>query len=320
MKSYRNFIGIDIGKKSFFVNLYGKKPVKEYENTSEGIKKFLKSYKTVLKEVFCILEATGGYEMRLLLTLCDQGLTVHRANTRKVKRFIQSLSNGAKTDALDAKALALYGYERSYRLEPFSPSSKQALDLYELVQRRRDLRQMLTAEKNRLKAPRANLVKSSIQAVIQLLSDEIESIDQLIRELIDSDEIFAKKKRILMTIPGIGGAISAELIAMMPELGSMNRRQAASLAGLAPRANDSGQFKGYRHTAPGRNQVKPMLFLAAMAARNSNSRLKVFYNQLIARGKSKMVALVALMRKIIVIANARLKEAFNQPKNLLPET
>lgn len=309
MTSYRNFIGIDIGKKSFFVNTNGKKTVKEYDNTACGIRCFLKAYKNYLPDSLCVLEATGGYEMKLLLTLCDGNIAVHRANTRKVKHFIQSLSNGAKTDALDAKALAMYGNERYKRLDLFMPSSKHALDLYELVQRRNDLKQMLIAEKNRKQAPRVGLVKSSITMMIKTLTNELEVINQMIDDLIKGDPVYAQKEKILRTIPGIGSVVASELLAMMPELGSMNRRQAASLAGLAPRANDSGQYRGYRHTAPGRNQVKPMLFMAAMAARNSNTRLKEFYNQLVARGKNKMVALVALMRKIIVIANARLKEA-----------
>jgi transposase len=320
MESYRNFIGIDIGKKSFFVNLHGKKPAKEYDNTPGGIRLFLKGYKTALKDAFCVLEATGGYEMRLLLTLCGREIAVHRANTRKVKHFVQSLSNGAKTDALDARALAQYGYERSQRLDLFSPNSQKALDLYELSQRRKDLRQILVAEKNRRKAPLLNLVKSSIEKVIDVVSRELELVDEQIKELITKDEVLLAKYQVLLTIPGVGPVVAAELLAMMPELGTMSRRQVAALAGLAPRANDSGQFRGYRHTAPGRNQVKPMLFMAAMAARNSNSRLKTFYNQLIARGKRKMVALVALMRKIVVIANAKLKELANQPNKILPET
>ncbi|STX58528.1 Transposase, IS116/IS110/IS902 [Legionella israelensis] len=117
-----------------------------------------------------------------------------------------------------------------------------------------------------------------------------------------------EKKAILKTIPGIGDIIANELLVLLPELGSLTRRKIASLAGLAPKANDSGQFSGYRCIGYGRCGIKPILFLAAMAARNSNSSLKSFYNQLISSGKKKMVALTALMRKIIVIANARIRD------------
>ena len=308
MKLYTKFIGLDIGKFNFVVANYGNKMTKEYENNLSGINFFLKDYKSLLSSSLCVLETTGGYETKLLLTLCDKGFAVHRANTRKVKNFIRSYGNGAKTDALDAKALALYGYERSDRLERFVPSSKKALDLYELAQRRQDLKQMLVAEKNRLQAPRAKLIKASCARMIKVIADQIASIDADIDALIEDDNILKAKKKTLMTIPGIGNIIANELLIFMPELGSMNRRQVASLAGLAPKANESGQFAGYRRTGVGRNIVKPILFLAAMAARNSNSDLKTFYENLTARGKKKMVALVALMRKIIVIANARLRD------------
>ncbi|MFO2961596.1 transposase, partial [Legionella pneumophila serogroup 1] len=155
MITYTSFIGIDIGKYSFVVALHGNKKVDEYENTPSGIEEFIQSYKKDLIKGLCILETTGGYEMGVLLTLCSQGFAVHRANTRKVKHFIKSYGNAAKTDKLDAKNLGLYGFERGKALELFTPQSKQSGELYEMIQRRTDLKQMLVAEKNRLKAPRA---------------------------------------------------------------------------------------------------------------------------------------------------------------------
>lgn len=308
MEIYHSFIGIDIGKFSFFVASHGQKLTKEYENTPEGITKFLTDYKKSLPDAFCVLEATGGYELALLLTLCQSNFSVHRANTRKVKHFIRSFGNKAKTDRLDAKALALYGYERISYLSVFQPGSANALELYELVQRRNDLKQMLVAEKNRYKSPKSMYIKGSCQFIINSLSDELERINHSIDKLIASDELLSKKAKVLQTIPGIGKLIASELLAILPELGTLNRKQVASLAGLAPFAKDSGLVSGYRAVAAGRNQIKPSLFLAAMAARNSKSNLKQFYEQLVNRGKKKMVALVAVMRKIIVIANARLKE------------
>lgn len=307
MKLYTKFIGVDIGKFNFVVATYGNKTTKEYENNLSGINSFMKDYKALLPQSLCILETTGGYETRLLLTLCDKGFAVHRANTRKVKNFIRSFGQQAKTDALDAQALALYGYERGEQLEKFIPASKKALELYELVQRRQDLKHMLVAEKNRYQAPRANLIKGSCMAMIKVITKQIEDIDKEINALIENDHVLKAKKKILITIPGIGNVIANELLILMPELGSMNRRQVASLAGLAPKANESGKFVEYMRTGQGRNIIKPILFLAAMAARNSKSYLAIFYSDLVARGKKKMVALVALMRKIIVIANAKLK-------------
>lgn len=308
MPSYQDFIGIDIGKFNFAVNLHGCRKIQTYENTQAGIENFLKDFRQELPNSLVVLETTGGHEMRLLLTLCNKRYSVHRANTRKVKHFIRSLGNEAKTDALDSRALALYGFERQNRLDIFKPLSENSFALFELVQRRKDLTQMLIAEKNRAKAPKVlEIIKSSYEDMIKILLDHIAQIARQIKELIASDKIFLARLKILKTIPGIGEIIAQNLLAFMPELGTLTRRQIASLAGLAPKANDSGKFQGYRHTAHGRDFIKPSLFLAAMAARNSNSSLKAFYENLIARGKKKMVALIALMRKIIVIANAKLK-------------
>ena len=308
MTLYNNFIGIDIGKFNFVVGVYGNKNTKEYENNITGFAEFIKEHQDLLGDSLCILETTGGYEMELLLTLIDQNFAVHRANSRKVKNFIRSFGNEAKTDNLDAKALALYGFERGNRLELFKPQVKKALELYELVGRRNDLKQILVAEKNRLQAPNANLIKTSCETVIKVISEEIETITAKINSLIEEDELLKMRKAVIKTIPGIGDIVANELLVTLPELGNLDRRKIASLAGLAPRSNDSGTLKGYRRTVHGRNGIKPMLFIAAMSARNSKSELKVFYEQMINRGKKKMVALTALMRKIIVIANAKLRD------------
>jgi len=309
MLEYTNFIGLDIGKFNFIVAVHGRKQTKEYKNNQQGIKLFLKDHKTILSSSLCILETTGGYETRVLLTLCDRNFAVHRADTRKVKNFIRSFGNRAKTDNLDAKALALYGYERGDRLTKFIPSNKKALELYELVQRRKDLTRMLVAEKNRVQAPsvESKLIKESCKKMVGMLSEQIRVIDTAIDELIEENDLLKAKKEKLMTIPGIGNIIANELLGLIPELGTLNRRGIAALAGLAPRANDSGKFVGYRRTGCGRKEVRATIFLAAMAARNSHTRLRTFYLDMVARGKKKMVALVALMRKIIVIANARLQ-------------
>lgn len=313
MTCYNNFIGIDIGKFNFVVNIFGNKYVKEYENTDMGINEFLLDYQEALSDSpLCILETTGGYEMNLLLTLCNKKYAVHRANTRKVKNFIRSYGDAAKTDALDAKALALYGHERSMTCKLYEPASDNKMALYELVTRRHELKNMLVAEKNRVQAPMTTgITQKSCLTVIKTLESEVNILSTEINELIHQDAELKKKKLVLKSIPGIGDIIANELIALLPELGQLNRREIASLVGLAPRANDSGRYNGYRSTGHGRNGIKPSLFLAAMAARNSNSPLKAFYEQLVERGKKKKVALTALMRKIIVIANARLRDLQN---------
>ena len=308
MKLYNDFIGIDIGKYEFVCAFYGNKALKTYDNTQQGISDFIQDQKSLLAQSLCVLEVTGGYEMALLLELRRHQICVHRANTRKVKHFIRSYGQEAKTDALDARSLALYGYERQAHLEIYEPLSALYQELYELVTRRHDLRQMLVAEKNRAQGPRVKWIKSSCNTLIAALTKELDSITKAINELIASDKNLSAKKQVLKSIPGIGDIIANDLLVLLPELGSINRKEIAALVGVAPIARDSGRYQGYRATGHGRQGVKPLLFLAAMAARNSHSNLRKFYEDLVARGKPKMVALTALMRKIIVIANAKMRD------------
>ena len=309
MTSYSNFMGIDIGKFGFVVSIHGCTTTAEYENSSAGIGQFFEEYQEILPNTLAVLETTGGYELALLYNMCEKQYHVHRADTRKVKAFIRSYGSGVKTDALDAKALALYGKEREETLPIFQPQSQQAIQLFQLVQRRNDLKQMLVAEKNRLKSPAAYIIANSCKKMIKMLEKQISLLIERIKEIIEHDPILQQKHKVLKTVPGIGDIIAFELLILLPELGQLDRRKIASLVGVAPRANDSGCRQGYRRTGHGRSGVKPALFMAAMAARNSKTNLKEFYERLIAKGKKKMVALTAIMRKIIVIANARLKNS-----------
>ena len=314
MTAYNNFIGIDMGKFNFSVFVYGKKIVKEYENTSTGISKFIKEHSKILKDSLSIVEATGRYEMDLLVALCKKNFSVHRANTRHVKNFILSYGNGAKTDKCDAKAIALYGYERHEKLSLYKPPSDKSIELYDLIQRRKGLKKSIVAEKNRLKSPQGKYIKKHCSDMIDFMEKQAEEITSRIDEIVGKDPVLKKRRDVLKTVPGIGEIVSLELLILMPELGEIDRKKIASLAGLAPRANDSGKKSGYRSCSKGRSEVRPALFIAAMTASRSNSELKTFYLSLIERGKKKMVALVALMRKILIIANARIKEKNNSIK------
>jgi transposase len=316
MNQYHTFIGIDIGKNNFVVAIHDKKGTHEYANTPEGIALFLEAYHPHFKDGLCILETTGGYETSLLYTLCSKKIAVHRADTRKVKSFIRSYGNKAKTDILDAKALARYGKERMAHIGLFEPQSQRSRDLFALTQRRSDLKKLLVAEKNRLQSPACTTIRPSVERMLAVIQSELAIVTEQIQTLINSDATLKAKQETIRTVAGIGEITSMTLLVFLPELGSLDSKKIASLAGLAPRANESGQFKGYRRIAPGRQGIKSCLFMAAMAARNSNSNLKAFYEKLIAKGKKKMVALTALMRKILVIANARLKD----PKNHLLQT
>lgn len=303
---YQNFIGIDISKNDFAVAIYGNKDTMFFSNNEKGFTEFFKTYKQVLSNSLITLETTGGYECELLRFVKAKQISAHRANTRKVKHFIRSFGTLGKSDSIDAKALALYGKERHASLELYTENPGKYLQ--KLTQRRQDIKQMLVQEKNRLKAPDQEELKLSFKKIIAALEQELHSIDQVIEKYCQQYPDLNAHRNVIETVNGIGKVISVELLALLPELGKLNRKKIASLAGLAPHPYESGKKIGYRPTRGGRENIKAILFMAALTAARSKSSLGDFYNRLVNNGKPKMVAIVALMRKILITANARLRE------------
>ena len=308
---YNNFIGIDIGKSEFISSLNKHDKINSYKNNHKGFQKFFSDHKPHLANSLVVLETTGGHESACLNFLLDNNVAVHRADARKVKNFIRSFGQNAKTDNLDAKALSLYGYERQERLNLYKKTDKSHDELKLLVERRQDLKQMLIQEKNRFKAPLNEPLQPGIKAVIDFLNQQISNIDESINKIIENSKEFSRKRQILRTIPGIGPVTAITLLGLLPELGQLNRKQVASLCGVAPYAQQSGEKSRYRRTYGGRRNLRPVLFMAAMGARRKKgSDLSAFFERLEKKGKKPMVALVAIMRKIVVISNARIKEEF----------
>lgn len=321
MTIYSSFIGIDIGKFEIVAGFQGTKATQTFVNTQEGFEDFFKLWKPLLKNAFVVLETTGGYEKLFLENLLKKKVAVHRANTRQVKAFIHSLGTKAKTDALDAIGLARYGFERHDRLALYQPLKKTLETLQGLAQRRLDLIQTLTSEKNRLQAPTAApIIQESCRVIINTLQMQLDCIQQAMEILLDQLSDLKKQRDILQEIPGVGAVTSLMLTALLPELGHLNRRQIASLTGLAPHPRESGTKIGYRRTTGGRKEIKSILFMAGMAAAHSKSSLGDKFRKMIEAGKKKMVALVAIMRNIIVIANAKIKEFLNKNNELNDET
>jgi len=307
-KVYQNFIGIDIGKDEFYVGQADIQEVVIYPNQKDGFISFVDKFKEIQAKTLIVLETTGGYELSLIRYLQAQGFFVHRANTRKVKSFIRSLGNLGKSDAIDARGLAFYAKERHEQLGLYEPPADEKL--LKLIRRREDLNKILVQEKNRLKAPDQEELKDSFKTIIRVLENELNVLEDRIDKLIQANKEYTEKRSVLKTLPGIGTIISAQLLVLVPELGQLDRRKIASLGGVAPHPNESGKKIGYRYVRGGRYDVKRALFLAAMTASRGKSRLGEFYRKLIASGKKKMVALVAVMRKILVIANARMRDYY----------
>ena len=317
MTHYTNFVGIDIGKYEVVAACYGASQSHTFPNSPQGFLAFKRTFKTAFQTTFFVLETTGGYEDLFLQSLVLQKVAVHRANTRQVKSFIHSLGIKGKNDAIDALGLARYGFERRDLLALYQPPSARMRELQALTERLEDLKQSLVQEKNRAQAP-AILpeIRKSCLKTIEFLKKEIKSLSEKADRLMAEDPDLARKRDILLEIPGIGPTISRTLPILMPELGYLGRREIASLAGLAPHPRESGLRVGYRRTGGGRQNVRRVLFMAGMAASNTKSFLGAKYQAMVAAGKKKMVALVALMRKILVIANAKIRDYLREQASL----
>jgi len=221
--SYSNFIGIDIGKSEFVSFLKNDNKTNTYKNNIKGFQKFICDHKAYLTHSLIVLETTGGYEHACLDFLLDNRAKVHRADTRKVKNFIRSFGQNAKTDNLDAKALALYGYERQEKLSLYQKVDKNQEELKLLVERRQDLKQMLIQEKNRFKAPLNKSLMSGIKVVIDCLEQQIIKIEESVNKIIDDNRELSRKREILRTVSGIGPVTAMSLLGLLPELGQLNR-------------------------------------------------------------------------------------------------
>jgi transposase len=300
------FIGCDVGKTTIVVfdSMTGR--LRSIANEPEALSDFASRLEPTS---FVVCEATGGYEGALLAALLAAGVPVHRADARKVKAFIRSFGTIGKTDAIDAKALARYGNDRSAELARWQARDHDRLRLQALVLIRRDLVRDRLAYANRRAAPGAGPAHAHLDALLASFDAQINAVEADINALTAQCEPIARAVKTLIAIKGMGARTATALIALVPELGSLGRRQAAALAGLAPHPKQSGVTDAYRRTRGGRPEVKRILFMAALAARNHNPTLKAFYQRLVQAGKKPLVAITAIMRKLVVIANAKLRAA-----------
>ena len=298
-------LGFDISKETVTVFDCRRGTTENIANRAAAIRRRVKG---LGPGALCVLEPTGGHERRALAALSAAGIPAHRADTLKVKAFSRSFGTLAKSDAIDAKALARYGQERWRDLALWQCQDQSQATLAGLEARRRDLVAAKVAEQNRGKAPGAGAVARSCARLLGAIRREIAAIEAEIETLVENSPALSQRIRISRSVPGVGPRTAVALAATMPELGTMTRRQAASLAGVAPHPNDSGTLRGHRRMRGGRSTIRPILFMAAMAARRANGPLKATYQRLIENGKKPILAIAALMRKIVVILNARIRD------------
>jgi transposase len=297
------FVGIDISKTWLDIAVHDSELSWRVGNDDEGIAGLVKRLKH-MKPALIVLEATGGYEMQLVAELAQAKLPVVVTNPRKVRAFARSTGKLAKTDKLDAKLLAHFA--AAIRPAVRTLPSEEEEQLTGLLVRRRQLVNMLTVEKNRLHTVRAAM-RGDIKEHIAWLQDKLTKLDGEIDQFVKRTSMWKEKDSILQSAPGVGRVTSCTLLAMLPELGTLNRQEIAALVGVAPVNKDSGRKQGKRRVYGGRATVRSVLYMAALAAKRYNPRIKKFYEDLLRRGKEKKVALTACMRKLIVILNAMLK-------------
>ena len=293
-------IGIDVSKDQLDVAVGVDGPAWSVANDESGIGTLLEDLRGRPCELV-ILEATGGFEIPATTALASAGLPVVVINPRQARDFARATGQLAKTDRLDARILALFGERVRPQPRPLPSNDARLLDA--LLTRRRQVIAMITAEKNRRGFAPAPL-KKPIERHIRWLQRELENVDTDLGKSIQSSPVWRTREQLFQSVPGVGPVVSRTLIAELPELGYLNRKQIAALVGLAPLANDSGRHTGRRTVFGGRASVRQALYMAALVASRRNPTIRTFYERLLASGKPPKVALTACMRKLLTVLNA----------------
>lgn len=297
------FIGIDVSKAQLDVAVYEPTSTWQSPNTDFGIHDLVAHLQT-LRPTLVVLEATGGYELRLVAQLAAAHLPVVVTNPRRVRAFARSTGQYAKTDKLDAQLLARFG--AVLRPEPRPLPTEEEDQLTALLTRRQQLVEMLTVEKNRRPTLRPTM-RPDLDAHLAFLTERLQKLDAEIDQFIQDTPWWKDKDALLQSVPGVGRVTACTLVAQLPELGTLDRQAIAALVGVAPVNKDSGRKSGKRRIYGGRAPVRSTLYMAALSASKHNPIIKRFYERLLARGKEKKVALTACMRKLLVILNAMVR-------------
>lgn len=301
--SAETFVGIDVSKARLDVAVHAPVTFWQVENTDAGIAALVERLQT-LRPTLIVLEATGGFELRVVAELAAAQLPVVVTNPRRVRNFARSTGKLAKTDKLDAQMLAHFA--AALRPEPRPLPSAQDEQLTALLTRRRQIVDMLTVEKNRWHTVRTTM-RTDIEEHLTWLGEKLAKLDAEINDFVQSSPLWRDKDALLQSAPGIGPVTASTMVALLPELGQLNRQEIAALVGLAPVNRDSGKKRGKRRIFGGRAAVRSVLYMATLSAKKHNPLIKKFYDHLLAQGKEKKVALTACMRKLLVILNAMLR-------------
>jgi transposase len=297
-------VGIDVAKAALDVAVRPQGEERHLANDAAGIAEIVGWLRALNPDVI-VVEATGGYEAPLVAELGGASLPVAVVNPRQVRDFARATGRLAKTDRLDAQTVAHFGQAVRPTPRPLPDEAAQALAA--LVERRRQVVAMRTAEENRLGATRVALVRARIQAHLAWLEADLGEIDEDLRQRLRASPLWREQDDLLQSVPGIGPIVSLTLLAELPELGRLSHGQIAALVGVAPLNRDSGTLRGRRAVWGGRAAVRTVLYMGTLRATRCNPAIQPFYERLLAAGKAKKVALVACMHKLLTILNAMVK-------------
>lgn len=297
------FVGIDIAKARLDVAVRPDGEVFTAEHTPDGITALVERLAS-LEPSLIVLEATGGLERPLTIALAEQALPVVVVNARQARDYAKATGRLAKTDRIDAMVLAEFAEKVRPQLRDLPDARARALEA--LVSRRRQVVEMITAERNRLHACHDAAVRTDIEAHLAYLTSRRDHLDQDLVTAVQADPTWLAKARLLRSVPGVGPVLAVTLLAELPELGHLSHKRLAALVGVAPINRDSGSMRGYRGAWGGRASIRATLYMAALVATRHNPVIRAFYEHLLSRGKAKKVALVACMRKLLTILNALL--------------
>ncbi len=297
------FVGVDVSKDRLDVAVLPSGESWSTANQDEDIQSLVKQIRS-LKPELIVLEATARLELPLAVALAAKGLPVAIVNPRQVREFARASNILAKTDRIDAQVLARFGEKMRPEVRPLK--DEETRELTALMARRRQLVGMLVAEKTRLAgAPKS--VHRDIRTHLTWLKKRLGDIDDRLADKVKNSPVWHEKDALLQSVPGVGAVLSTSLMADLPELGTLNRRQIAALVGVAPYNRDSGSFRGKRCVWGGRRHLRSALYMATLAATRSNPVIRSFYHRLCEAGKPPKVALTACMRKLLTILNAIIK-------------
>ncbi len=298
------FVGIDVSKNHLDVCILPDNQSLRVSNNSEGHKKLCRNLKKV-KPLVIVLEGTGGYEKPIAMAMAQQDLPVAVVNPRQVRDYAKAMNVLAKTDQIDAQVIARFA--EAIKPEPRFVADEQRVVFEELITRREQLIKMRTAESNRLDRTHSLEVKNSIEAVLELIESQLQDLDAQTESAVKNSPIWRTKDNLLQSVPGVGPVTARIILAQLPELGKLNRREIASLVGVSPFNNDSGLTKNKRMIKGGRGLLRHKLYMATLVATQHNPTIQIFYNRLLSNGKAKKLAITACSRKLLIILNVMMK-------------